>query len=117
MGIARVDGNAARVAGASTGSASDQGKATRGGASEWSRGDASDIDGQNPPEAGQNGRKHESAWAASEFQPPVVDYANDGRSEALRHDVTKKILLIGGICFALAIDAVGVAATAALPTR
>jgi hypothetical protein len=60
---------------------------------------------------------HESAWAASEFQPPVVDYANDGRSEALRHDVTKKILLIGGICFALAIDAVGVAATAALPTR
>ena len=33
-GIARVDGNAARVAGASTGSASDQGKATRVGASE-----------------------------------------------------------------------------------
>ena len=47
MGIARVDGNAARVAGASTGSASDQGKATRVGASEWSRGDASDMDGQN----------------------------------------------------------------------
>ena len=46
-GIARVDCNAARVAGASTGSANDQGKATRVGASEWSRGDASDIDGQN----------------------------------------------------------------------
>jgi hypothetical protein len=33
-GIARVDGNAAKVAGASTGSASDQSKATRVGASE-----------------------------------------------------------------------------------
>jgi hypothetical protein len=70
-GIARVDGNAARVAGASTGSASDQGKAATGSgervgtrtsfkriseiegkaasvaASERSRGDASDVDGQN----------------------------------------------------------------------
>jgi hypothetical protein len=34
VSIARVDGNAARVAGASTGSASDQGKVTRVGASE-----------------------------------------------------------------------------------
>jgi len=46
-GIARVDGNAARVAGVSTGSASDQGKAARVAASERSRGDASDMDGQN----------------------------------------------------------------------
>jgi hypothetical protein len=34
IGIARVDGNAARVAGVSTGSASDQGKVTRVGANE-----------------------------------------------------------------------------------
>ena len=34
LGIAWVDGNAARVAGTSKGSASDQGKATRVGASE-----------------------------------------------------------------------------------
>jgi hypothetical protein len=34
IGIARVDGNAARVAGASTGSASDQGKVARVAASE-----------------------------------------------------------------------------------
>ena len=34
VSIARVDGNAARVAGASTGSASDQGKVTRVGANE-----------------------------------------------------------------------------------
>jgi len=31
---------------------------------------------------------------------------NSGRSEALRHDVIKKILLIGGICLALAFGAV-----------
>jgi len=36
----------------------------------------------------------------------VVDIPNSGRSEALRHDVTKKILLIGGICLALAVGAV-----------
>jgi hypothetical protein len=55
LGIARVDGNAARVAGASTGSASDQGKVARIAMSELGnerismepRGDASDIDGQN----------------------------------------------------------------------
>ncbi len=44
--IAGVDCNAARVAGASTGSASDQGKVTRVGASEWSRQAARDIDGK-----------------------------------------------------------------------
>src|SRR5881275_322386 len=52
VSIARVDGNAARECksarpGASTGSASDQGKAVRLAASEWSRGNASDMDGQN----------------------------------------------------------------------
>jgi len=40
-------------------------------------------------------------------QPPVDDdYPNSWRSEALRHDVIKKILLIGGICLAFAIGAV-----------
>src|SRR4026207_571093 len=48
---------------------------------------------------------HESTCAASEFQPPVDGYPNSGRSEALRHDVTKKILLIVGICLALAFGA------------
>ena len=66
VSIARVDGNAARVAGASTGSASDQGKVTRVGASEWSRGDASDIDGQT--ERSKWAGAHESMRAASEFQ-------------------------------------------------
>ena len=47
---------------------------------------------------------------------PVDRCPNSWRSEALRQDV-QKILLIGGICLALAIGAVGVAATAALPTR
>jgi hypothetical protein len=37
---------------------------------------------------------------------PVDDYPNSGRSEALRHHVTKKILLIVGICLALAVGAV-----------
>ena len=36
----------------------------------------------------------------------MVDIPNSGRSEALRHDVTKKILFIGGICLALAVGAV-----------
>ena len=36
----------------------------------------------------------------------VDGYPNTGRSEALRHNVTKKILLIGGICLALAVGAV-----------
>ena len=37
---------------------------------------------------------------------PVDGYPNSGRLEALTHDVVKKILLIGGICLALAVGAV-----------
>src|SRR6266487_4309876 len=91
--IARVDCNAARVAGASTGSASDQGKVTRVGASEWSRQAARDIDGKTDRSNGafwksdiegkaamgsgeRAGKRtsfkwagaHESMRAASEFQ-------------------------------------------------
>ena len=48
VSIARVDGNAARVAGTrSPRRPSDQRKSDEVGASEWSRGDASDIDAQN----------------------------------------------------------------------
>jgi hypothetical protein len=43
-----------------------EGKTTRVGASEWSRGDASDIDGQT--ERSKWAGAHESTWATNEFQ-------------------------------------------------
>jgi hypothetical protein len=70
VSIARVDCNAARVAGASTGSASDQGKVARVAASEWSRRAAGDIDGQaeRPKWAGA----HESTGKRTSFNSVFI---------------------------------------------
>jgi hypothetical protein len=66
---------------------------------EWSGG-ISDIEGK-----ATRGGESERGQRAS-FNP-VDGCPNSGRSEALRHDVAKKILLIVGICLALAVGAVG----------
>jgi hypothetical protein len=53
-----------------------EGKATRVGASEWSRGDASDIDGQTGRSKWAGA--HESPWVANEFQIKIKKQASRG---------------------------------------
>jgi hypothetical protein len=65
---------------------------------EWSRG-ISDIEGKAT-------REERVSVGSERVSSPVDGYPNSGRLEALTHDVIKKILLIGGICLALAVGAV-----------
>jgi hypothetical protein len=74
---AGVDGNAATVAGASTGNASDQRKSWAEAMSEWSHGDASDIDGKT--ETSQWAGAHESTWVTSEFPKQATGMSRHGR--------------------------------------